>query len=293
MHADEVDIDEAVVRRLLDAQVPHWTGLQLQPVGSWGTDNALYRLGGELVVRLPRVEWAVDDVAKEQTWLPRLAPHLPLAIPTPLHYGRPDGGYPWPWSVYRWLDGAHPSADALHDEDRLARDLAGFLAALRAVETAGGPAASRGVPLAERDASTRAAIDELADRIDADAATDAWEEALGAPVWDGPPVWIHADLEPDNLLVTHGRLSAVLDFGTLGVGDPAADLIVAWNLMTAPGRDVLRAELGGENAMWARGRGWALSIAVIALPYYWTTNPPLVASSLRVLREVLDDRHPG
>ncbi len=289
MHADGVDVDEALVSRLIDIQVPQWRGMPLERVWSSGTDNAMYRLGDDMVVRLPRIEWAVGDVAKEQEWLPRLAPRLPLAIPTPLHHGLPGAGYPWPWSVYRWLEGEHPVADGPRDGDQLARDLAEFVAALHRVETAEGPPATRGVPLAQRDEQTRAAIDQLADRIDTGAATPAWERALEAPMWDGPPVWIHGDLKPDNLLLTHGRLSAVIDFGALGVGEPAADLIVAWNLLTGEEREVLRADVGVDEATWARGRGWALSIALIALPYYWTTNPPLVASSLRVLHEVLTD----
>lgn len=289
MHADEVEVDEVLVGRLIAAQVPQWGGLRLAPVGSSGTDNVLYRLGDEMVVRLPRIEWAVGDVAKEQEWLPRLAPSLPLVIPTPLHHGTPGEGYPWPWSVYRWIEGEQPVADGLRDGYQLARDLAEFVAALHKVDAAEGPAATRGVPLDERDGQTRTAIGQLADRIDTDAAIAVWERALEAPVWDGPSVWIHGDLKPDNLLLTQGRLSAVIDFGALGVGDPAADLIVAWNLLTAESRDVLRAALGVDDATWARGRGWALSIALIALPYYWTTNPPLVAGSLRVLHEVLTD----
>jgi aminoglycoside phosphotransferase (APT) family kinase protein len=287
MHADEVAIDAALVRRLLNGQFPHWSALPLEPVPSAGTDNALFRLGSELVVRLPRIDWAVPAVDKEQHWLPRLAPHLPAAVPLPIGHGEPAAGYPWPWSVYRWLDGESPDPDHLDDAEGLAAELAGFVAALHRIHPTGGPPAVRGVPLAERDEDTRAAIDSLAEMVDTAAVTAAWEEDLHAPAWTGPPVWVHGDLSPGNLLLVDGRLAAVIDFGGLGVGDPACDLIVGWNLLPADGRDAFRSVLQVDDATWQRGRGWALSIALIQLPYYHRTNPQLAASARHVIREVL------
>jgi aminoglycoside phosphotransferase (APT) family kinase protein len=290
MHADEVDTDPRLVRRLLAAQFPQWAGLSVRPVPSAGTDNALYRLGSDLAVRLPRIDWAVDDVAKEQRWLPLLAAHLPLAVPVPVGEGRPGEGYPWPWSVYRWLPGEDAAGGGLRDLAGAATDLARFVTALHRIP-APGPldttSTSRGVPLALRDAATRAAIDALAGSVDRGAVTDAWEAALAAPVWNGPPVWVHGDLTPGNLLVERGRLSAVIDFGALNVGDPAVDLLPAWNLVPAGVRQVYRAALGVDDATWERGLGWALSVALIALPYYRHTNPAITASSLLVIDQVL------
>lgn len=294
LHADEPDIDAALVRRLVRAQFPHWTDLPIEAFPSAGTDNAIYRLGQDMAVRLPRLERVVSQIEKEQRWLPVFAPHLPLAVSLPLAAGVPAEGFPWPWSVYRWLPGESAATGRLDDPDEAARALAAFLRALRALDTTGGPAPSsenfrRGVPLVDRDAATRRAIGELEGRVDTDGATAAWEAALRAPGWDRPPVWIHGDLLPGNLLVHEGRLSAVIDWGGLGVGDPAVDLITAWSLFSAGSREAFRAALDVDDTTWARGRGWALSIALIALPYYWDTNPGFAAVARRTLDEVLSD----
>lgn len=294
MHADEVATDVDLVRRLLAGQFPQWAGLAIARVPSAGTDNALYRLGDGLVVRLPRIAWATGQIDKERRWLPYLAPHLPLAIPQSLAVGEPAEGFPWRWSVYRWLDGANATLDWLADEDQAARDLAGFVRALQAIDPSGGPqpepgAHGRGVPLARRDRGTREAIAACDGLVDTRAVTAAWEEALDAPVWDGPPVWLHADLQSGNLLARHGRLVAVIDFGALTVGDPACDLMVAWNLFTAGPRAVFRQAMHVDDATWARGRGWALSPALVALPYYRDTNPALAAIARHAIAEVLAD----
>jgi aminoglycoside phosphotransferase (APT) family kinase protein len=294
MHDDEVDIDVALVRRLLTAQFPQWATLPLAPVPSAGTDNALYRLGSDMVARLPRIERATGQVDKEQTFLPRLAPHLPLAIPAPLALGRPGEGYPWRWSVYQWLEGENATIERIADPIQAALDLAHFVAALQRIDPTGGPPPGvhnffRGVPLSTRDAQTRAAIAELSGVLATRAVTTAWDAALQTPAWHGPPVWLHGDLAPLNLLVQHGRLSAVIDFGSLGVGDPACDSIVAWNLLSAQTRDVFRAALPVDDATWARGRCWALSVGLIALPYYQRTNPMLASIARRTIAEVLTD----
>jgi aminoglycoside phosphotransferase (APT) family kinase protein len=295
MHVDEMDIDVALVGRLLMAQFPQWATLPLEPVHSAGTDNALYRLGSDLVVRLPRIEAATGQVDKEQRFLPRLAPHLPLAIPVPLAKGSPGEGYPWQWSVYRWLAGETVESRRIADLDQAARDLAHFVAALQRIDPLGGPPPGahnsfRGEPLSMRDAETRAAITELSGMLDTVAVSAAWDAALQAPAWHGSPVWIHGDLLPLNLLVERGRISAVIDFGCLGVGDPACDLQVAWNLLSAHSRDIFRAALPVDEATWARGRGWALSVGLIALPYYQRTNPVLAGIARRAIGEVLSDQ---
>jgi aminoglycoside phosphotransferase (APT) family kinase protein len=294
MHADEVHTGVPLVRRLLAAQFPQWASLPVELVPSSGTDNALYRLGADMVVRLPRIEWAAELVDKEYEWLPRLASSLPVAVPVPLAKGVPGEGYPWPWSVCPWLEGENPTVDRIPDAASLAIELARFIVGLHAVDPAGGPAAGsgnffRGAPLAVRDEPTSAAIDALRGVVDTDAVTAAWEATLGVPAWPGPPVWVHGDLSPGNLLCVHGRLSAVIDFGCLGVGDPAADVIPAWNLLPAEARDDYRSALQVDDETWARGRGWALSIALIQLPYYKDTNPVLAANSRKVIDEVLAD----
>lgn len=303
MHADEVAIDPSLVRRLLEAQFPRWAHLPIETVRSAGTDNAIYRLGTSMAVRLPRIAWATGQVEKEQQWLPILASHLPIAIPVPLAKGAPGDGYPWHWSICRWLEGHDALTEPIADLGQAARQLAEFIIALQGVDPTDGPPPGpnnsfRGVPLAKRDTRTREAILELRrlDVFDGDtaaAATEVWEAALHATPSSGPPVWIHGDLQGGNLLVQHGRLSAVIDFGCLGVGDPACDLIVAWNFFDAQTREVFRATLQVDDATWARGRGWGLSTAVIALPYYLHTNPAIVRNAWYRINEVLADHRLG
>jgi aminoglycoside phosphotransferase (APT) family kinase protein len=294
MHPAEVDIDAPLVGRLLATQFPHWADLPLEPVESAGTDNAIYRLGDEMAVRLPRIHSATRPLDKEHRWMPRLAPHLPLAIPVPLAKGMPAEGYPWYWSVCRWLAGENAATERVADLRRAATALAQFIAALRRIDPTGGPIpgahnVGRGVPLAVRDAATRAAIASLHGMLDTDRLTAAWDAALRAPVFDGPPVWIHGDLHPGNLLVERGQLNAVIDFGCLGVGDPACDLMVAWTLFSGESRDTFRAALSVDDASWARARGWALSVALIQLPYYLDTNPTIVEMARSAIDQVVAD----
>ncbi len=298
MHAGEVATDAGLVRRLIAAQFPQRADLPIRSVPSAGTDNALYRLGDDLVVRMPRISWATGQIDKERRWLPHLAPHLPLAIPEPLAVGEPAEGFPWDWSVYRWLDGENATLDRLADPDQAARDLAQFVRALQAIDATGGPRPNpdtlgRGAPLATRDEKTREAIAACDGMIDTDAALAAWEVALAAPAWQGPPVWLHGDLQSGNLLAIDGRLTAVIDFGAMTIGDPACDLMVAWNLFTAGPRETFRQVIAVDEATWARGRGWALSPALIALPYYHETNPGLSAIARHAIAEVLADMAGG
>lgn len=287
MHADEVDVDTALVRRLLADQFPHWGKLPLRPVPSAGTDHALYRLGDELAVRLPRIHWAAGQVERELAWLPRLAPNLPLVIPEPLALGEPGHGYPWPWGVYRWLDGEKPS-DEMAASPQVAEYLAGFVAAIQQIDPTGAPV-GRGVPLATRNEAVRTAIDALHQDYDPDSLTAAWEAALHSPPWPGPPVWHHGDLQAGNLLARHGRLTAVIDFGCTGVGDPACDVMAAWLYLRSGVRQTFRDVLQVDDDTWARGKGWALSMGLMALPYYRTTNPVLAGIGQRAIDEVLAD----
>ena len=266
----EVPVDTALVRRLVAAQFPQWAELPVRPVDASGVDNATYRLGEDMSVRLPRLPRWIGQVEREQRWLPWLASRLPLPVPAPLARGVPGEGYPFPWSVYRWIEGENATPDHIADPREAAIELAGFLAALQDIDASGGPPPEwsngfRGVPLGdERDSATvetrvRPRIAALEGLVDTDGVTAVWEAALAAPAWDGPPVWIHGDPSPANLLAREGRLSAVIDFGTLAVGDPACDLIAAWSFVPAEARALFRAELSVDDATWARGRAWGLT----------------------------------
>jgi aminoglycoside phosphotransferase (APT) family kinase protein len=289
MHADELDVGVGLVRRLLAEQFPEWEGLPLEPVLPLGTDNANFRLGDELLVRLPRRPGTSVTLEKERRWLPRLAPHLPLPVPVPLAEGGAADGYPFAWSVYRWLPGETATVAPIADPLQLAHDLAELIAALWRIDPSDGPAPGehnffRGEPLAARDEAMRVGVAALAGEVDVNAVTAAWDDALAAPEWQRAPVWIHGDLDARNLLVQDGRLSAVIDWGSAGVGDPACDVMVAWKLLPPDARGVFRAALDIDDPTWRRGRGWALSQAIGALAYYTEeTNAVLVLEARRWL----------
>jgi aminoglycoside phosphotransferase (APT) family kinase protein len=289
MHDGEVETDVGLVRRLLAGQFPQWAELPIRPVESYGTDHDIYRLGEDLSARLPRIDWATAQATREAQWLPRLAPHVPLRVPVQLAMGQPAEGYPFEWSVYEWLPGENANG-TIDDLERAAVDLAAFVTALRAIDTSDAHSrsrGSRGAPLEEVDSVVRRSIDELGDRIDRDAALRSWDESVSAPAWDGEEVWVHGDLLPGNLLVVDGRLSAVIDWGGLNVGDPACDLQPAWNVFDGVSRTRYRKELDVDDASWLRGRGWALCQAVVALPYYWDTNPGMVRQASNAVTQVL------
>jgi aminoglycoside phosphotransferase (APT) family kinase protein len=293
MRADWVKIDVALVRRLVAAQFPEWAALPIRPVPAGGWDNRTFHLGEHMSVRLPSAAPYALQVAKEHRWLPRLAPRLPLPIPLPLAMGASADGYPWPWSVYRWLEGEPATIERIADLSEFATALAQFLIALQRIDTTGGPPPGRhnffrGGPLATYDGEARRAIADLDGRIDADAVTAVWQAALTA-TWRGAPVWVHGDVSAGNLLVRNGRLGAVIDFGSSGVGDPACDLAIAWTLLQGESRDVFRAALPLDRATWARGRGWTLWKGLISLAQYLDTNPLEAEQAHRVIDEVLAD----
>jgi aminoglycoside phosphotransferase (APT) family kinase protein len=285
MHPNEILLDTELVRRLVSHQFPTWADLPLEFVAQ-GTVNAMYRLGDDMVVRLPFVERGAGGIGREAIWLPRLAPQLDDPIPTVLGIGEPDIDYPCPWLVLNWLPGNHPVPDQLDDPDRLAADLASFISDLRRLDTHGAPKGYRGGSLAALDAPVRECLGQIVDLIDSAALTAIWEESLVAPAWPGKPVWLHCDLLVGNVLVDGGRLSGILDFATAGIGDPACDLMAAWSILPSASRLVFREALRADDASWARGRGWALSQAAIALPYYRDSNPFMAESSLHILREL-------
>ena len=286
MHADEVATDAALVRALLASQHPQWADLPIERVQSAGTDNAIYRLGDDLAVRLPRIDWAVGNVAKEQRWLPVLAPQLPLPVPLPVATGAPEDAFPYPWGVVQWLPGRLATLGLLDDPIGAARELAAFVRALRTVDPSDGPRHLRGYPVRRGDEVLRGHVAQLRGEVDTDALLTAWERVLAAPDYDGPPVWFHGDLSYLNVLERDGRVCGVIDWGCCGVGDPAIDTIVAWSLFDADARDAYREALGCDDAEWERGKGWVLQ-GVAGIPYYRDTNPVLVADKVRAIEAVL------
>lgn len=266
--------------QLVAEQFPQWAHLPVTPVELDGWDNSTFRLGDELSVRLPSGDRYVPQIEKEHRWLPVLAAELPLPIPQPVAKGEPGCGFPRPWSVYRWLPGRHALADEIDDLDELATTLASFLAALYAIDATGGPEpkpyGNRGGPVSWWDAHTRWAIAAVADEMNADELAEAWEASLLAPLWDKAPVWAHGDVSGANLLIEEGRLSAVIDFGSSGVGDPACDLAFAWTFLHGSSREAYRAGVPVDDATWVRGRGWALWKALVVHVEARTEGPAAV-----------------
>ncbi len=292
MHANEHVATADQVARLVRAQLPAWAGLPVSPISERGTDHCLFRVGTDLVARMPRVEGAVEQVDTDAAWLPVLAPHLTVPVPAPVAQGEPGEGFPWRWSVVPWLPGTTPTA---YDETlgHLADDLADAVRALHAVPPGGGPAkaaGTRGSALGHWDEAVREAVAACGDRVDRNAVLEAWDDCVHAPAWDGPPTWIHGDLMVGNLLVDgRGRLSGVIDFGALGVGDPAPDLLPAWCVVAPSSRQRFRERTGYDDATWRRGRGWALGPALTGIPYYWDTVPAFAERGLRTIEVVLGD----
>ena len=297
MHEDEIAIDGTLVRRLVDGARPEFADRSLRPLEASGSTNALFRLGADLLVRLPRQPGGSDTIAKEARWLPHLAAALPVAVPEVVAVGEPDFGYPEQWSIVRWIDGQTP--DPAMTTERTARDLAAVVGALREAPV---PAAAlddpalcwyRGAPVAVTDVSTRR---NLADcrrlstlELDLDACERVWDAAMALPAPAVESHWLHGDLLAENLLVQDDRLAGVIDFGALTVGDPTVDLIVAWEVLNSSERAVFRSVLDVDEVTWLRGRAWALAIAVMTFPYYWQTMPERCTARLAMARAVLDD----
>jgi aminoglycoside phosphotransferase (APT) family kinase protein len=305
LHDDEIPIDAELVRALVDRAAPHYVDLPIRRLDATGSTNALFRLGDDLLVRLPRQPGGSATIAKEAKWLPVLGPSLPVGVPEVVAVFQPDGDYPEHWSVVRWIDGEHPEVVTPKtpvDPRRagLAVDLAEVVNALGRAEVpseaVGDPVLQwyRGEPLATMDAVTRQnirrcrALNDFG--YDLDVAERLWDEAMMLPgVKDRPaPRWYHGDLTAENLLVRDGRLSAVLDFGAVSVGDPAVDLVVAWEVLDPPAREIFRRKVGVDDATWLRGRAWALSLTFL-IWYYWATMPQRRTRSIAVGRNVLAD----
>lgn len=285
-------IDVHLVRRLIQGQFPEWGHLSIDQVEPGGWDNRTFRLGTDFTIRLPSAISYEVQVAKEQRWLPRLAPYLPAAIPIPIAMGMPSEEYPWHWSIYRWLPGEPASVARISDYNAFAVRLADFLIALHRIDPEGGPAPGphnfyRGGDVGIYDDETRRAIAHLGEQVNSVAAMAVWDAALNAPR-DQRSVWVHGDVHATNLLVQEGRLSAVIDFGCLGVGDPACDMAIAWTFLRGQSRDAFRVRLAVDESTWARSRGWAIWKALITLaePTYADS---VYEGARRVINEVVAD----
>jgi aminoglycoside phosphotransferase (APT) family kinase protein len=287
MPAAEVDVDPDLVHRLLEAQHPDLAGRPIEMLAN-GWDNFICRLGADLVVRMPRRELGARLVLNEQRWLPLLAPRLPLAVPAPLRTGQPGEGYPWSWSITRFLPGEVAGRTPPANPEHAAVSMARFLAALHEPAPRDAPVNPvRGIPLADRDEITIQSMTILGDRIDQRVARSLWAAAKDTERWDGPPLWLHGDLHPANILVRDGALSAVIDFGDITSGDPATDLSVAWMLFPDPAhRDLLWDAYGkADDATKARAKGWALALSIV-FQAHAADNPLITEIGRRIYRAV-------
>ncbi len=282
----EHPIDDELVAALVADQHPDLAGPLRRVAGGW--DNEVFRLGDDLAVRMPRRELGSRLIESELRWLPELAGRLPLEVPVPVRAGEPAHGYPWRWSIVRWVEGETvlSAGDSL-DEQALERGLARFLTVLHLEAPGDAPRNPyRGVPLAERGELFGEHLADLPADLDRTAVTAAWATALAQPPWPGPPVWIHGDLHPGNLVVRGGRLVGVLDFGDLTGGDPATDLAVGWMCLGPRGRADLRGRLQVDDATWGRARGWALAHALAVLARS-ADDPAMAGNARRSLAAIL------
>jgi aminoglycoside phosphotransferase (APT) family kinase protein len=292
MPTDAPRIDADLVRRLVVTQFPEWADLPVREVAHQGWDNRTFRLGAELSVRLPSAAGYVPAVEKEQRVLPYLAAHLDVPVPEPVALGSPDPDYPFPWSVRRWLPGSVLVDVPDPDRAQVAGDVGAVLVQLRGIPTGPGPAAGahsfhRGAHPSRYAAEVVAALDTLGSTVERAACEAVWDAAARS-TWSGPPVWFHGDVAPGNLLVDDaGRLGAVIDFGTCGVGDPACDLVLAWAFLDHDARRVFRDAVGLDADTWARARAWALWKSLIMLA--GSAGPGDAAEHRAVLDAVLAD----
>ena len=286
-------INADLARRLIASQFPQWSDLSIEQVIPSGCDNRTFRLGPKMLIRLPSASRYAPQVEKEQKWLPVLSQKLPIDIPVPIVAGEPEHGYPWRWSVYHWLEGSDASTAGNYDRNQLAETLAKFLRSLWEIETLNGPPAGphnfyRGGRLETYDAEFRESLIRLRHRVDADLASDLWETAL-ASKWEKPPVWVHGDIHPSNMLVRDGRLTSVIDFGCLGIGDPACDLTISWTFFDGETRNRFRELVALDQATWARSRGWAIWKGLNTLANGDRANPDEIARMTNCVDQVLEE----
>jgi aminoglycoside phosphotransferase (APT) family kinase protein len=297
-NVDTVNIDIDLVRKLIGEQFPKWAHLPIYPVQASGWDNRTFHLGDTMSVRLPSAERYADKVHKEQKWLPFLAQQLTMPIPTPLAMGNPSKEYPWHWSIYRWIEGKSANlfnADEL-DLPSIARQLALFLKELQKIDSEGVPLVGgphnffRGDSTRVYDTQAREAIVQLQDLIDAPAALHVWQKSIST-TWDKKPVWIHGDVSEGNILIKDGKLSAVIDFGGMGIGDPACDLVIAWNFFHGESREVFKSAMDLDQATWERARGWAIWKALITVASLEDKKGAKAQKQMNIINDIIDESH--
>lgn len=288
MHKDELEINEALVRQLLENQCPQWVNLDVVRIPSSGTDHALFRLDEKLIARLPRIHWAVKGIEKEYHWLPILASSLSTPISVPIFCGKPDKNYPWPWLVGYYHHGYNPQFERENEHRQLAVELAEFLNQLHLIVVVdNAPESRRGVPLINLDEATKKGINALDDTFNIKKLMHLWEACCQLPQWNKKPLWVHGDFLQGNIIIDDQKLAAIIDFSDVGIGDPACDLVIAWSLLNHQSREIFRKNLNGiDDDTWQRGKGWALSIAAIMYPYYKNTNLVLAKLAHRILNEI-------
>jgi aminoglycoside phosphotransferase (APT) family kinase protein len=290
MPAAEIRIDKALVHRLIVEQHPDLASLDVVAFSS-GWDNEMFRLGDDYVVRLPRRQAAAELVLHEQRWLPVLAPRLPLRIPAPIRVGGTNEEYPWAWSILPWFPGVNVAKSDTFDVDANVRILSSFLCALHQPAPDDAPINPyRGQPLRERNDVTVKRLDAVAEMVDHNRLLQIWNAAMAIPDWDGPPIWLHGDLHPANVLVEDGRITTIVDFGDIASGDPASDLSTAWMLFPLDAHGQFRAQLklGADSQTWDRARGWALSLALAYIESS-ADNPMMRAIGDLTLHRVIED----
>ena len=286
-------INVNLVQSLIQEQFPEWSHLEIKPVECQGWDNRTFLLGDSMLVRLPSAACYSDKVLKEQKWLPKLAPYLPLAIPTPVALGKPNVEYPWNWSIYKWIEGQTVSDTTVQDQKQLARDLAYFLHALQCIDTTGGPMAGahnfyRGGLLQMYDNEVEQALQKLTNRIDTKLCAQIWNEALSS-VWSKTLVWVHGDIAVGNLLVKNGRFCAVIDFGGVAIGDPACDYVIAWNFFDYESREIFKKAVSADEGTWSRARGWALWKALIVVAQLPGADASQQEKSRKILEKIIKE----
>lgn len=284
-------IDEILVQGLIARQFPEWKNLPTRAVSNQGWDNRTFRLGDELLVRLPSSQKYTFQVEKEQTWLPKLAPHLPYSIPVPIALGQPEIEYPWKWSIYKWLKGESALHGQINNLEKFALDLAIFINTFQQIDTTGGPLPGaqnfyRGGSLLNYDEQTREAISLMAGKIDQKAASELWDKAINTK-YTNHPVWVHGDISLGNLLVINGNLAAVIDFGQLAVGDPACDLTIAWTVFYGKSRDIFIQSIHIDQDTWIRAQAWGLWKALIIAAGISEANTFEKQNAFRIIGEIL------
>jgi aminoglycoside phosphotransferase (APT) family kinase protein len=290
MHADEIDISFDLIKDLLFKQFPKWSHLPLKLMRPEGTDNAMYRLGNDKLIRLPRKESSSFSIEKELTWLPKLGVHLPLSIPNIIAKGVSDKNYPFTWLILEWLDGSSPDKENMVDEHKAAANLASFVKSMQKIKFDGAPNCRRGKPLSTCDDEVKRSIPLLNGFYKIELLKNLWELALKTPQWKKDPVWVHGDLHAGNLLAKDKKIIGVIDFGLAGIGDPACDMMIAWTFLNKKSRKIFHSIVQPDKDTWNRGRGWALFLGIVGYPYYRLSNPIFAHIAKRALDEVVAER---